>query len=318
MHIFFLAVLSIFFSHMSFATCYTVYDKFDKIVYKSSEPPFDLSTSISEGIQSKYPGGYLIKTESRICYLPEKTNSAGISVDKKIEKRETLGSMNSVNKGIRDRAVKPYVPGTDRWGKLPAGYIANTSPDWKDRAMISPEIYGPGGPEDVAAPAPETPSAPASQRSDGALCPFTLASQPQSSGDPDSRAQLLDDLEARLYRDARSGQISWVQLVDRFYSQCAALYQGYYDEDGRDLPAYQRVLAEKMDAGSIKESEWIYLQESKLSERRARHKLIENTRPSPIIIQNSTPIHPPIHPPMHRSIDCTTREFGGTYRTTCD
>lgn len=314
MHIFFLAVLSILFSHMSFATCYTVYDKSDKIVYKSSEPPFDLSTPISEGIQSKYPGGYLIKTESRICYLPEKTNSAGISVNKKIKKRETLGSMNSVNEGIRDRAVKPYAPGTGMWGKTPTGYIEKGSPDWANRATISPKIYGPGGPEDVAAPAPEIPSAAASQRSDGALCPMYLASQPRSSGRGEYAALVLDDLEARLYRDARSGQISWVQLVDRFYSQCAALYQGYYDEDGRDLPAYQRVLAEKMDAGSIKESEWIYLQESKLSERRARHKLIENTRPSPIIIQNSTPIHPPIH----RSIDCTTREFGGTYRTTCD
>jgi len=124
----------------------------------------------------------------------------------------------------------------------------------------------------------------------------------------DRRAQLLDNLEARLYRDARSGKISWVQLVDEFYSQCAALSRGYYNEDNRELPAFQRVLAEKMDAGSIKESEWIYLQESKISEQRARNQIIENTRSRSV---QRTPF-------IDRSTDCTTTEFAGTYRTHCD
>lgn len=43
-----------------------------------------------------------------------------------------------------DTAVPPP---SDRWGELPAGYIANTSPDWARRAEISPKIYGAGGPE---------------------------------------------------------------------------------------------------------------------------------------------------------------------------
>lgn len=206
---------------------------------------------------------------------------------------------------------------TDMWGELPAGYIANTSPNWENRAKISPKIYGPGGPEDVAAPAPKIPSAPASKRSDGALCPMSLASQPQPSGRSEYVALVLDELEARLYTDARSGRISWVQLVDSFYARCADLYLGYRNENNRELPAYQRVLAEQMDARSITESQWVYLLEKKITEIealdheiRTRNQLIENTRPSPIIIQNS--------PPIHRSTNCTTTEFMGRYQTHCD
>lgn len=142
-----------------------------------------------------------------------------------------------------------------------------------------------------------------SKRSDGALCPMHLASQPRSSGGNDWQSRELDNLEARLYMDARSGKIGWVQLVEKFYARCAELYRGYRNEDHRDLPAYQRVLAEKMDARSINESEWIFLQESKLAERHARNQLIMNTRPSP----NN-----------RRGTHCTTLDLGGVYTTSCD
>lgn len=115
-------------------------------------------------------------------------------------------------------------------------------------------------------------------RSDGAFCPMFLSSQPQLSGINDSRALQLDQLEAQLYMDARTGRISWVQLVDHFYARCAELYRGYRNEDNREFSAYQRVLAEKMDYRSINESEWIFLQEKQLSESRARRQIIENTR----------------------------------------
>lgn len=65
------------FSSASIAACYTVYDKSDKPVYKSSEPPFDLSIPISEGIKSKYPGGYLIQDSQKAsCYLRNKSNES--------------------------------------------------------------------------------------------------------------------------------------------------------------------------------------------------------------------------------------------------
>ncbi|MDO8466058.1 MAG: hypothetical protein Q7S46_12550 [Gallionella sp.] len=73
-HIFVVLILA--FSSTPFAACYTVYDKSDKPVYKSSEPPFDLSIPISEGIKSKYPGGYLIQSSEReTCYLRSNKSS---------------------------------------------------------------------------------------------------------------------------------------------------------------------------------------------------------------------------------------------------
>lgn len=65
-----------------------------------------------------------------------------------------------------------------------------------------------------------------------------------------------------------------------------------------------------MYARSINESEWIFLQDSKLVETRTRNQLIMNTRPSPVIIEN--------FPLADRHINRTTREFMGTYSTSCD
>lgn len=80
-HIFVTLILA--FSSTSFAACYTVYDKSDKPVYKSSEPPFDLSIPISEGIKSKYPGGYLIQSSERAsCYLRSKESNEALKKSK--------------------------------------------------------------------------------------------------------------------------------------------------------------------------------------------------------------------------------------------
>lgn len=83
MRILILVVLMLAFSSTSFAACYTVYDKSDKPVYKSSEPPFDLSIPISEGIKSKYPGGYLIQSSERAsCYLRSKESNEALKKSK--------------------------------------------------------------------------------------------------------------------------------------------------------------------------------------------------------------------------------------------
>lgn len=130
--------------------------------------------------------------------------------------------------------------------------------------------------------APKVESGSISNRSDGALCPMHLASQPQPSGVRDWRAKELDHLEAKLYTEARSGSITWLQLVDNFYTKCAELHPGYRDENGRELPAYQRALAEQMDNRQITESQWVYLQEQKLADMRARNQIILNSRQRPI------------------------------------
>lgn len=83
MRILILVVLILAFGSTSFAACYTVYDKSDKPIYKSSEPPFDLSIPISEGIKSKYPGGYLIQTSERAsCYLRSKESNEALKKSK--------------------------------------------------------------------------------------------------------------------------------------------------------------------------------------------------------------------------------------------
>ena len=83
MRILIVATLILAFGSTSFAACYTVYDKSDKPVYKSSEPPFDLSIPISEGITSKYPGGYLIQSSERAsCYLRSKESNEALKKSK--------------------------------------------------------------------------------------------------------------------------------------------------------------------------------------------------------------------------------------------
>lgn len=92
----------------------------------------------------------------------------------------------------------------------------------------------------------------------------TLAASPQSSGCSTSRCAELDQLEADLYSYARNGQITWLKLVDHFYSHRAKLYPGSFDSGGvSELYAYQRMLAEQMDNRQITESQWRYLIEQK-------------------------------------------------------
>lgn len=40
--------------------CYTVYDTSNRAVYQSTEPPIDMSRSISEGMARRFPGHYLV------------------------------------------------------------------------------------------------------------------------------------------------------------------------------------------------------------------------------------------------------------------
>lgn len=151
-------------------------------------------------------------------------------------------------------------------------------------------------------------------RGDGLF--LSLASSPRPSGCNDSRCAELDLRELYLYTDARSGTISWVQLVERYYSALASYFPDMYDEDMDELMHYQRELAVQMDSQQMTEKEWVRLIDKKGSEiRRARNKRIEDYNQRiqdsrPIIIQNS--------PPIHRSTNCTTTEFMGRYQTHCD
>jgi hypothetical protein len=42
------------------SACYTVYDRSDRVVYQSQDPPVDMSRPIHETLPSRYPGGHMV------------------------------------------------------------------------------------------------------------------------------------------------------------------------------------------------------------------------------------------------------------------
>ncbi|MFN7836328.1 MAG: hypothetical protein ACK5NY_11175 [Burkholderiaceae bacterium] len=131
----------------------------------------------------------------------------------------------------------------------------------------------------------------------------TLAGAPTPRGCDDQRCKTLDALEAKGYELARQRKITWVKLVDAFYSKRAELYPNSQDGYGvNELRTYQRALAEQMDIGKLTESQWAYLIEKKNGEINARNQAISNTAP--------------------RQTNCTTTNVGTSafpqYNTTCN
>lgn len=50
------------------AMCFTIYDRANWIIYRSTMPPIDLSGSISQAMRAKFPGGQLvIANDMRLC-----------------------------------------------------------------------------------------------------------------------------------------------------------------------------------------------------------------------------------------------------------
>ena len=109
---------------------------------------------------------------------------------------------------------------------------------------------------------------------------FYLASTPQPSNCPKPACQRLDAVESKGYELARGGKLSWVKFVDTFYSERNQLFPNAEESnEWREYRAYQRVLAEQMDAKKISESQWVYFLEKKKGELDARKQMLENSRP---------------------------------------
>lgn len=50
------------------AACYTVFDKQDRIIYRDTATPVDLSGSIVDAVRARFPGAYLvISGETQNC-----------------------------------------------------------------------------------------------------------------------------------------------------------------------------------------------------------------------------------------------------------
>jgi hypothetical protein len=90
----------------------------------------------------------------------------------------------------------------------------------------------------------------------------------------------MDAIEAKGYELARSGKTSWVKFVTVFYAERNKLFPNASDTpDTKEYIAFQRALAEQMDAGKVTEAQWVYLLENKKNEQQSRRSLIENSKP---------------------------------------
>ncbi len=49
------------------ATCYSLFDPTNQLIYQSEKPPFDVSGPISDATRAHFPGHFLIATESAPC-----------------------------------------------------------------------------------------------------------------------------------------------------------------------------------------------------------------------------------------------------------
>ena len=100
-----------------------------------------------------------------------------------------------------------------------------------------------------------------------------LAGSPRPSGCSDEKCRSLDELERLGYEKARRREISWVRLVDAFYEGRRMLYPDSNDSGAvYEYQAFQRALAEQVDAGRVTESQWSYLVERKAGEVRERQR----------------------------------------------
>lgn len=132
---------------------------------------------------------------------------------------------------------------------------------------------------------------------------FTLSPYPQNSGCNRRGCLELDTIEARGYDAARDKRITWVNLVDNFYSQRNQLFPNARDTNStREYRSYQRYLAELMDSKKITESQWVYQLQKKLSKLNARDQMLQNSKP--------------------RTQNCITEKVGvppfESYRTRCN
>jgi hypothetical protein len=59
-----LAVLASIAAGQAAAHCFMVYDRQQRLVYQSTEAPFDLSQPLSQGLAANFPGHHLVMAQS--------------------------------------------------------------------------------------------------------------------------------------------------------------------------------------------------------------------------------------------------------------
>lgn len=111
---------------------------------------------------------------------------------------------------------------------------------------------------------------------------LTLSAIPQRSdcaGLNIYSCRALDSVEASGYGMARTGKMTWLSMVDRFYKERDRLFPRMHDSnETAEVRSYQRVLAERIDAGKITEAEWVFLLNKQQSVLAARDAQVQSYR----------------------------------------
>ncbi len=82
------------------ASCYTVYDRANQVVYNAETPPVDMSRPLHETLPGRFPGGHMVFGEGGDC---PKVNVAGLetpipnrrAVSPLLTDRKTADAMNA-------------------------------------------------------------------------------------------------------------------------------------------------------------------------------------------------------------------------------
>jgi hypothetical protein len=61
--------------------CYTVYDRADRVVYQSADPPVDMSRPLHETLPSRFPGGHMVFDSSGDCPVTTSVAARGGTSD---------------------------------------------------------------------------------------------------------------------------------------------------------------------------------------------------------------------------------------------
>lgn len=113
----------------------------------------------------------------------------------------------------------------------------------------------------------------------GAFYLGATPSQSDCTGLNLTACRALDAVEESGYAMARRGNMTWVRMVDRFYEERGRYFPNMRDDHfTAEIRAYQRVLAERKDAGKITESEWVFLLAKQFSVLTARDNQSQSAR----------------------------------------
>lgn len=95
---FFVPVVFTFISAAATANCYIIYDNSGKMTYQSSQPPVDLSKSISHEMATRYKSRHLvILSEAKGCAdLGERAESGSSSAKPEENRRTVIADVDRV------------------------------------------------------------------------------------------------------------------------------------------------------------------------------------------------------------------------------